>query len=81
MFMCFHLVNFFQAVGYGDKALYLGSARWVVFNIPLLFIMNYIFGMYGIVWTQVVADVMMTIVSIIVYKNFEKNSLNDIQHT
>ena len=75
MFMCFHLVNFFQAVGYGDKALYLGAARWVIFNIPLLFIMNYIFGMYGIVWTQVVADIMMTIVSIIVYKNFEKKSL------
>lgn len=75
MFMCFHLVNFFQAVGYGDKALFLGTARWVVFNIPLLFIMNYIFGMYGIVWTQVVADVMMTIVSMIVYKNFEKSKI------
>lgn len=72
MFMCFHLVNFFQAVGHGDKALYLGAARWVVFNIPLLFIMNYIFGVYGIVWTQVVADILMTIVSLVVYKNFEK---------
>ena len=71
MFMCFHLVNFFQAVGRGGKALALGAARWVVFNIPLLFIMNYIFGMYGIVWTQVLADVLMTIVSIIVYKKFE----------
>ena len=73
MFICFHLVNFFQAVGYGDKALGLGAARWVVFNIPLLFIMNYIFGMYGIVWTQVLADVLMTIVSIIVYKKFESS--------
>ena len=71
MFMCFHLVNFFQAVGHGDKALALGSARWVVFNIPLLFIMNYIFGMYGIVWTQVLADVLMTIVSMIAYRKFE----------
>ncbi len=71
MFMCFHLVNFFQAVGFGGKALALGSARWVVFNIPLLFIMNYILGMYGIVWTQVVADIMMTIVSLIVYRKFE----------
>ena len=75
MFMCFHLVNFFQAVGYGDKALALGSSRWVVFNIPLLFIMNYIFGMYGIVWTQVLADILMTIVSMIVYRNFEKTAV------
>ena len=71
MFMCFHLVNFFQAVGHGDKALFLGTARWVVFNIPLLFLMNYAFGMYGIVWTQIAADILMTIVSLITYKKFE----------
>ena len=70
MFICFHLVIFFQAVGMGGKALALGSARWVVFNIPLLFVMNYAFGMYGIVWTQVVADVMMVAVSLVVYNNF-----------
>ena len=73
MFMCFHLVNFFQAVGHGDRALVLGSARWVVYNIPLLFVMNYVFGMYGIVWTQVAADILMTITSLIVYRHFEKN--------
>ena len=73
MFICFHLVNFFQAVGMGGKALALGSARWVVFNIPLLFVMNYVFGMYGIVWTQVVADVMMAALSLWVYRNFERS--------
>ena len=73
MFMCFHLVNFFQAVGHGGKALALGSSRWVVFNIPLLFVMNWIFGMYGIVWTQVVADIMMTVVSAVVYLRFERS--------
>lgn len=71
MFICFHLVNFFQAVGHGDKALALGVIRWAVFNIPLLFVMNYILGMYGIVWTQVVADILMATVSIITYKKFE----------
>ncbi|MBQ6971379.1 MAG: MATE family efflux transporter [Synergistaceae bacterium] len=71
MFICFHLVNFFQAVGDGGKALNLGVARWAVFNIPLLFVMNWVFGMYGIVWTQVVADVMMAGVSLWVYRRFE----------
>lgn len=70
MFLCFHPVNFFQAVGHGGKALTLGVSRWAVFNIPLLFVMNYIFGMYGIVWTQVIADIMMVIVSMIVYERF-----------
>ena len=62
---------FFQAVGHGGEALNLGVARWAVFNIPLLFVMNWVFGMYGIVWTQVVADVMMAGVSLWVYKRFE----------
>ncbi|MBQ3347526.1 MAG: hypothetical protein IJG39_10605, partial [Synergistaceae bacterium] len=73
MFICFHLVNFFQAVGFGGRALALGSARWVVFNIPLLFVMNWLFGMYGIVWTQVVADVMMAALSVWTYHSFEKS--------
>lgn len=73
MFLCFHLVNFFQAVGHGGKSLALGVARWSVFNIPLLFVMEYVFGMYGIVWTQVAADVMMTVVSVIVYWRFVKS--------
>ena len=73
MFLCFHLVNFFQAVGHGGRALALGTARWVVFNIPLLFVMNWVFGMYGIVWTQVVADVMMAGVSFLVYWQFERS--------
>ncbi|MBQ7544685.1 MAG: MATE family efflux transporter [Synergistaceae bacterium] len=79
MFLCFHLVNFFQAVGHGGKALALGTARWVVFNIPLLFVMRAIFGMYGIVWTQVVADVMMTVVSLAVYWNFERGITKNLQ--
>lgn len=73
MFVCFHMVNFFQAVGMGGKALFLGSSRWIVFNIPLLFVMNWVFGMYGIVWTQVVADVMMASVSVWTYHSFEKS--------
>ena len=74
MFMCFHVLNFFQAVGHGKKAMLLGVSRWAVFNIPLLFVMNYIFGMYGIVWTQVVADIMMTVCSLWVYRRFARNT-------
>lgn len=70
MFACFHLVNFFQAVGMGGRSLALGATRWAVLNIPILFVMNYVFGMYGIVWTQVLADVMMTIISLVVYRKF-----------
>lgn len=70
MFMCFHLVNLFQAVGKGGRALFLAVVRWAVFNIPILFLFNRVFGMYGIVCTQIVADICTVAVSFYVYGRF-----------
>ena len=73
MFLCFHPMNFFQAVGLGGRALFLGVSRWAFFNIPMLFIFNAIFGMYGIVWTQSIADLFTVILSAYVYIKFVKS--------
>lgn len=73
MFMCFHLVNLFQAVGKGRQALFLAVVRWAVFNIPILFLFNGIFGMYGIVCTQIVADICTVAVSFYVYGRFARS--------
>lgn len=73
MFICFHLVNLFQAVGKGGKALFLAVVRWAVFNIPMLFLFNRIFGMYGIVWTQMVADICTALISFYVYHRFKRS--------
>ena len=73
MFLCFHPLNFFQAVGKGYMALYLAVMRWAVFNIPMLYILNYFFGMYGIVWTQATADILVALISYMHYRNFVKH--------
>ena len=73
MFMCFHPVNLFQAVGKGRQALFLAVVRWAVFNIPILFLFNGIFGMYGIVCTQIVADICTVAVSFSVYGRFARS--------
>ena len=72
MFMCFHLVHLFQAVGEGARALFLAVLRWAVFNIPMLFLFNALFGMYGIVWTQIAADIFTVAVSFYVYHRFSR---------
>lgn len=56
MFVSFFTVYLFQAFGKGKIALFLGVTRWLVFNIPMLFVLNGLFGMFGIVWAQVCAD-------------------------
>lgn len=70
MFLSFFTVYLFQAFGKGRISLFLGVTRWLVFNIPMLFIMNAIFGMYGIVWSQTAADILTVTMSFLVYHRF-----------
>ncbi len=70
MFMSFFTVYLFQAFGKGKISLFLGVVRWLGFNIPMLFILNSIFGMYGIVWSQVTADTLTVILSFYVLHRF-----------
>lgn len=72
MFLCFFHVYLFNGFGKGGYALFLGVTRWVVFNIPMLYILNRFFGMYGIVWSQLCADVLTVILSFIVYSFYTK---------
>lgn len=67
MFLSFFTVYLFQAFGKGRISLFLGVTRWLGFNIPMLFLLNHIFGMYGIVWSQVTADVLTVALSFYVY--------------
>lgn len=72
MFMSFFTVNLFNGFGRGQEALFLGVTRWLVFNIPMLFILNIIIGMYGLVWSQITADILTVCLSLYVYKKFER---------
>lgn len=67
MFLSFFTVYLFQAFGKGRVSLFLGVTRWMVFNIPMLLMLNRIFGMFGIVWSQVTADTLTVILSFYVY--------------
>lgn len=72
MFLCFHVVYLFNGMGKGKSALTMGVTRWAVINIPMLFIMHALFGMYGIVWSQLVSDVIMATISILYFRSCEK---------
>ena len=67
MFLCFFTVYLFQAFGKGRISLFLGVVRWMCLNIPMLFILNALVGMYGIVWAQVVSDAIMVAISFFIY--------------
>ena len=74
MFASFYHVHLFNSYGQGRYALLLGVARWAVFNIPMLFVMNTVVGMYGLVWSQLLADILTVVLSIIVHQRFTKKN-------
>lgn len=67
MFLSFNMVNFMQAVNRGRESFGLAAIRQIGLNIPMLFLMNRLYGMMGIVWTQAVADIINVVISYIIY--------------
>ena len=50
-------------MGKGPASLLLSVCRQGLVNIPLLFLLNSVFGLYGVVSTQLVADAITMIIS------------------
>jgi len=72
MIFNFQLSFTFQAMGMGKQSLILSSLRQGVVNIPLLYVMNHFFGLYGIIWTQLLADLITGIISYSFYLSVYK---------
>ncbi len=64
----FHISFTLQAMGKGPQALLLSTCRQGLIYIPLLFIMKALFGLYGIICAQLIAESITTLISIIFYQ-------------
>ena len=58
-----------QAMGKGVQSAVLTSCRQGLLNIPLLILMNLTVGLYGMIWTQLVVEVIMLPVSLGMYRS------------
>ena len=74
MFLCFNMVHYFNAIGKGRISFWLAVVRQLVFNIPIMLILNHMFGAAGLVWTQLIADICTVLVSYGVYFTVSKKS-------
>ena len=72
MFLSFHVVHLMQAVNRGQTALLLAVIRQLCLNIPILIILDHIFGMIGVVWTQTVADTINVVISYLIFRSIIK---------
>lgn len=69
MFFCFFAVFLYQGLGNGKRSLTLAVLRWACLNIPMLFLFDSFFGMYGLVWAQVASDVLTVLISFLVLRS------------
>lgn len=75
MFLSFIYVHFFQGVGRGGYALGLAVIRWGLINIPMLFLLDALFGELGLVWAQLVSDSIMAFGSFLFYRRFRRKTV------
>lgn len=81
MFLSFHMVHFMQAINKGKTSLYLAIIRQLCLNIPILLLLDHLFGMDGIVWTQLTGDTLNVICSYIIYFRVVKSLPNSKEET
>jgi len=73
MFLSFHMVHYMQSVEKGGVSFCLAAIRQLCLNIPMLLIMNRLFGVLGIVWTQAIADIINVAISYVIYHHVNKS--------
>lgn len=69
-FLC---VGVYQAIGNGKLSLFFAIARKIILEIPALLILNMLFPLYGLAYSQFVAEFILTIIAAIVMIKLFKN--------
>lgn len=74
-FLCmdFLAVGVFQACGLGKKAFLFAVLRKIILEIPALFLLNWLFPLYGLAYAQPVAEFILAIASVFVLKKLFSN--------
>lgn len=77
-FMCmdFVAVGVFQACGMGEKSLVFALLRKIVLEIPALYLLNWLFPLYGLPYAQPVAELILCVAAILmlihIFKKMER---------
>lgn len=73
LFIDFLAVGIFQACGMGKQSLVFAILRKIVLEIPAMFLLNWIFPMYGLAYAQLVAEVILAVAAWILLDRIMKD--------
>lgn len=71
------IVHYMNAVGKGKVSLVLAVIRHLVLILPVMIVMNLILGLNGLVWSQLIADVINTVVSFMIFRHVEQTIMRE----
>lgn len=83
-FLCmdFLAVGVFQACGMGKRSLVFAILRKIVLEIPAIFLLNWLFPMYGLAYAQLVAEIILATAAVIslihIFKKYGKPEVQSI---
>ena len=79
-FLCidFITVGVFQSVGLGKNALFFAIARKILLEIPAIFVLDSLFPLYGLAYTQFVAEFVLAILALVVVIRLFKRLESDL---
>lgn len=81
LFLDFLAVGVFQAVGMGRYALVFAILRKIVLEIPAIYLLNAIFPLYGLAYSQFTAELILSIASVFVLLRLFKQLHNAQQNS
>lgn len=81
-FLCmdFLAVGVFQACGLGKQSLVFAILRKIVLEIPALSILNMLYPLYGLAYSQFVAEFILSIAAVLVLLRMFKNLLHELEN-
>ena len=71
MMIGYHIVNYMNAVDKGKVSFLLAVLRHIVLIIPIMIGMNLIWGLNGLIWSQLVADFLNAGIAFIIYRRID----------
>ena len=74
MMIGYHIVNYMNAVNQGKISFLLALIRHIVLIIPLMLLMNALWGLRGLTWSQAAADFLNAVVALTICKRVDRGN-------
>ena len=71
MMIGYHIVNYMNAVDKGKVSFLLAVLRHIVLIIPIMIAMNMIWGLNGLIWSQLAADFLNAVIAFIIFRRID----------